>query len=199
MCPNHTTRTRIPKYQATWAWLLIAYGQNCVYCHNRPATQIDHVIPYSYIRTHVLENLRPACQWCNLLASDKVFETFEDKYNYLREQRTKPKHKKGYALVCSSCLIPYYSAMHRSALLCPRCMDLEYETTHARKKAWRDWLVTLELAGIESRAHFALGDWAIKHANMRITMDYRISKLVEFCELYRSEFAAEVWTSVSGA
>lgn len=151
---NH--RRHLSKYREAWALLTDVYGERCAYCHKMIATQIDHVIPYSYSRYHGIENLRPCCPWCNLLASDRVFEGFEEKYEFLRQERKSNKRR---MLTCSTCLLPYYSMLHQSFCLCPRCYAIEYQEAQPREKQWREWLKTLSAAGVVYRAHFHLADY----------------------------------------
>jgi len=73
----------------------------CVYCGVFVATDLDHVIPRSYIED--MEELKRlgvdvdvpdtilvnACKFCNCTASNKVFKNFKEKRKYLREQFAK--------------------------------------------------------------------------------------------------------------
>ena len=96
-------RSCLRNKKSIWNELLLMYGEKCVYCHSQIATQIDHVIPYSYIPCHDLINLRPSCARCNLIASDKVFEDFDEKYKYVRSKCNKEN-----LLRCTNCTIPFY-------------------------------------------------------------------------------------------
>lgn len=158
-------------YREAWARLIEMFGPNCVYCHRNLATQIDHVIPYSYIKFNGIENLRPACQWCNLMASDKVFEDFEAKYDWLREERSRGKWKKKYRMhTCAECLIPFYTMLHANEFLCPHCYAIEYETREPINGAWRQWKNLLVTAGFAPEAHYAMaqrlhGFWGVSYAD----------------------------------
>jgi hypothetical protein len=56
----------------------------CRYCY-APADQIDHIMPVSYLRDDSLENLVACCRLCNLLCSNKIFNSFNRKRAYLIE------------------------------------------------------------------------------------------------------------------
>lgn len=58
-------------------------GFECRYCGS-PAECVDHVSPASYSHDSRAENLVACCVWCNLKALDKVFDSFEEKREYLR-------------------------------------------------------------------------------------------------------------------
>lgn len=177
------SRRRLSGYRQIWNYLIDAYGERCVYCHRNISTQIDHVIPYSYSRYHGLENLRPSCSWCNLLASDAVFEDFESKYAYVG-QRLKSKGNRGNMLVCSVCLLPYYSALHQSFIFCPRCYAKEYQLLQPKNKSWRDWIDTLATAGIRYRAHYDLADKMYQMEVFGIPQKQKIEMLVDFAMQY---------------
>jgi 5-methylcytosine-specific restriction endonuclease McrA len=64
----------------------------CQYCgYNIPtATEfrplhIDHIRPWSSAGGNKLHNLVVSCSLCNLIASDKWFENFEEKKNYIND------------------------------------------------------------------------------------------------------------------
>ena len=180
---NTSNRRRLSGYRQIWAFLINAYGEKCVYCHRNISTQIDHVIPYSYSKYHGVENLRPCCSWCNLLASDNVFEDFDAKYTYVR-QRLKAKGNHGNMLLCSVCLLPYYSALHRSFIFCPRCYAKEYSMPQPRNRQWREWIDTLATAGIRYRAHYDLADKLYSLGIFGIPQKEKVEMLVDFAMQY---------------
>ncbi len=182
-------RCSLPNYRRVWIELTEIFGANCVYCHKQTATQIDHVIPYSYIHTHMMANLRPCCAWCNLLASDKVFEGFDEKYNFLRAQRNKASIQRNRMLTCGQCLIPYYSALHNHAWLCLDCYDMEYESESKRGLAWKKWIKTLSLAGFEIDAHRNLGKILAKNGAGSVHRSDKVSLLVECYGIARGQAA----------
>ncbi len=56
---------------AEWQERLDLFGGLCAYC-DRPATQIDHVIPLARGGTNYIDNLAPACQPCNASKGDRM-------------------------------------------------------------------------------------------------------------------------------
>lgn len=137
-------------YKKHWERLILMHGTICVYCGDQPATEIDHVIPLAYVTLHDIENLRPTCSWCNLLASDKVFESFYDKRAYILQKRQKKMHGRHQRTSCGDCWVPYQYPRHSpSPLLCAECYDEEYDTSNRTKAVWRSWLTLLEEAEIE--------------------------------------------------
>lgn len=189
-------RRRLSGYREIWVFLIKAYGERCVYCHKNISTQIDHVIPYSYCRYHGIENLRPACACCNLIASDKVFETFEAKYEYIKKERAKGKGTYS-LLVCSNCLLPFYSALGRSAFYCPRCNAREYEMPPPKSKAWRSWLDTLTKAGISYRAHFYLADKLESWGVFNIPTKDKVEHIVQYMMRHAENIDVDTMLEVS--
>ncbi len=59
---------------------------SCVYCGGQ-AEVIDHIFPWAFEQTHRQENLVAACAVCNGIASDKNFDRFIDKLEYVRRER----------------------------------------------------------------------------------------------------------------
>lgn len=51
----------------------------------------DHVFPYSIGLNNNVDNFVAACSQCNLIKSDKVFDTLDDAANYVRNKRAKKK------------------------------------------------------------------------------------------------------------
>lgn len=47
------------------AYLLNSYLGRCAYCFSAPATDFDHVVPLARGGTNDIENLVPACEFCN--------------------------------------------------------------------------------------------------------------------------------------
>jgi hypothetical protein len=77
--------------------------KKCAYC-GEDANTVDHIIPVSYYYSgkrsglHLTseygkENLADCCQECNYLASNKVFDSLEEKRKYIQEKLT-IKYKK---------------------------------------------------------------------------------------------------------
>ena len=58
----------------------------CGYCFSSWATCWDHIIPYVYGGATIEDNLYPSCRRCNSILSDKVFDSLEEKREYIREE-----------------------------------------------------------------------------------------------------------------
>ena len=75
-------------------------GKVCVYCR-MPATDKEHLIPRSWIEEMKRlkgmgfdvvvpeEVIVPSCRECNLIASDKVFNSFKEKRDFIKERLLK--------------------------------------------------------------------------------------------------------------
>lgn len=180
-----TERRYLKDKQAIWSKLISVYGKHCVYCHRNLATTLDHVIPYSYSGYHGIENLRPCCTWCNLHLSDKLFDDFESKYAFARElYKTKSKND---MLICSTCLLPFYSAMQSNAFLCNYCYSKEYINTTCNDRTWSNWLSLLEKSKIDYEAHFKLSDY-LETLNTSIPKKDKIELLQKFTSKDWGEF-----------
>lgn len=59
----------------------------CGYCFEEWATCYDHIIPITYGGSNDIRNLMPACHLCNALASGKVFDTIEQKREFITAAR----------------------------------------------------------------------------------------------------------------
>lgn len=64
----------------------------CQYCGDH-ATEIDHVVPWSYIENNKDSNLVASCGPCNRKASNKGFDSFEEKKRYILIKRFNPRGK----------------------------------------------------------------------------------------------------------
>lgn len=64
----------------------------CGYCFEEWATCWDHIIPYTYGGSIDPENLMPSCRLCNAFCHDKVFDSIEEKRQYVKECREKRKN-----------------------------------------------------------------------------------------------------------
>lgn len=58
-------------------------GGVCQYCYENEATQIDHILPFSFLPNHSHSNLIASCRRCNLAANNKMFFTIEEKRRYI--------------------------------------------------------------------------------------------------------------------
>lgn len=170
-----------------WDVLVSIYGTTCAYCHENYATQIDHVIPVSWKLSNHIDNLRPCCEWCNLAMGDKVFETFDDKYEWLREQRLRRNIGKQKRTVCTVCRLPYQRPLHSPNLfLCASCYDTEYRKAFSLKPQWKQWLELCRRAGFIIEAHQDLAAWHRSLYGTSITKQQRARQLAEFYSYYQA-------------
>lgn len=76
-------KSRVPVSQRLtpegWAFLLDLWEHTCAYCGDYliNPTQ-DHVIPFAKGGKHTLDNVVPACKWCNGSKSDRDVEEFRE-------------------------------------------------------------------------------------------------------------------------
>lgn len=56
----------------------------CGYCFSRWATGYDHLIPWSYGGTGEQSNLYPCCRRCNSILGAKIFDSLQEKREYVR-------------------------------------------------------------------------------------------------------------------
>jgi len=61
-------------------------GTPCGYCFQNWATGWDHLIPFSYRADNRRLNLYPSCRRCNSILGNKIFQTIEDKREYVRSR-----------------------------------------------------------------------------------------------------------------
>lgn len=65
----------------------------CGYCFEKWATCWDHILPFSAGGPTTDENLMPACRACNGVLSDKVFDSIEEKREYVRSYKEAHREK----------------------------------------------------------------------------------------------------------
>jgi len=58
-------------------------GGICAYC-GWEADQVDHIVPWSYGGSDDGANLVACCGICNMIANDKVFDSFDAKRTYVQ-------------------------------------------------------------------------------------------------------------------
>lgn len=62
-------------------------GGACFYCEKTVATDLDHIVPYSYSQDNSERNLVPACGVCNAIAGNQHFESLQAKKEYILAER----------------------------------------------------------------------------------------------------------------
>lgn len=142
---------RVLTYKNWWNELVERYGNLCFYCKEEVATTINYKVPYAQNEDNAIENLIPSCAFCNSLASNKLFDTCEQKRAYIMKQREKYKNMR---TICTECLLPFtYRAHSPSLFLCAECYDQEYDTEYSKTEGWQKWLSELNNAGTMHIAH----------------------------------------------
>jgi hypothetical protein len=133
----------------------------CGYCYEE-ATEVDHIVPFSYSYDDNPLNLIACCRDCNAIASDHVFANLAEKQHYIlgkREGRKWTKRfKKRQPCRCCDCHIAFYPLAHKATMfLCPHCaraacklMPRDYQAYLERRRAY------LEEAGIVYNAFLQL-------------------------------------------
>ena len=58
----------------------------CSYCFG-DADQVDHIVPWCYLRRDDEDNLTATCWLCNIVAGGKVFDTLKEKREYIQKKR----------------------------------------------------------------------------------------------------------------
>ena len=58
----------------------------CGYCFDRMATGYDHILPVSFRVDNTDSNLYPSCRRCNSIAYNKIFNSLEEKREYVRQR-----------------------------------------------------------------------------------------------------------------
>lgn len=62
----------------------------CFYC-GYAATCLDHIVPHSYVANDTDDNLVPACDICNRIASNQHFPSLQAKKEYILAERASAK------------------------------------------------------------------------------------------------------------
>lgn len=128
---------RVPIKESVREYILERDAFMCAYCDGE-ADCVDHIIPYAYCQSHDVDNLVAACMDCNLIASDKIFESLSKKREYIRHKRGLHKWQtrifNRYTL-CIVCRLPFLEG-HKYAkhFICPRCNKHGWEWKDEHKK-----------------------------------------------------------------
>lgn len=98
----------------------------CQYCGDE-ACEIDHIIPVSAGGSDHVMNLVAACRYCNGRVSNRVFDSLEEKKEYLAllsERRIKRKRRR--LSICADCGIVFeYRKDGASRVLCADCYEID--------------------------------------------------------------------------
>jgi hypothetical protein len=125
----------------------------CQYCGDE-ASEIDHIIPAAFGGDRHPTNLVAACRFCNATASDKVFNSFEEKQAYLlalTERRIKRKRRR--LSICADCGAIYEYRQHGSSrVLCAECYEIDIEGATDTKREIQARLRELNAAMIRARS-----------------------------------------------
>lgn len=107
--------------------ILKKYHYICVYC-GRPANSVDHIEPYDWNHNNSSSNLVAACLECNFIASDRIFNSFQEKADYIRKVRSSKKWRRRIELkiaICCDCKLPFRPGVKGATnLLCADCAAL---------------------------------------------------------------------------
>jgi 5-methylcytosine-specific restriction endonuclease McrA len=90
-CQRTALRLRNKEYRETipnrFRFAIFAkYKNKCIYCGEN-AECIDHVFPIAHGGRTIEDNLVPACNICNSVASGKAFTSFDEKREYILNKR----------------------------------------------------------------------------------------------------------------
>lgn len=137
---------RIPMSESLRREILERDAFMCAYCDGEADT-VDHIIPYSYCQTNDKDNLVACCLDCNLIASDKIFESLSSKREYIRGKRGLHKWRMKFLNRYSNCIVcqePYLEG-HKDAthFICPKCrmkgLEWNDEKKIEKKNKWFLW------------------------------------------------------------
>lgn len=98
----------------------------CVYCGG-DATVVDHILPWTWDHNDDPLNLVASCIDCNLIASDKIFDSLFDKAAYIRGKRglikwTRRDFQKRSVNICINCKAYFKLCVNGATnFLCIRC------------------------------------------------------------------------------
>lgn len=100
----------------------------CVYCLD-DATEVDHVVPFSWSQCDDPDNLVSSCEICNGIASNLMFDDFDLKSEYIRTVRQSRKWsrrlKRAMRAQCNECK-RHFRPLYRNATLfvCYECTKI---------------------------------------------------------------------------
>lgn len=108
-----------PLSEVTRLRILDEHNWVCQYC-GAAASDVDHIIPWTYGGSDDEDNLTASCHLCNMIASNKVFDTFTDKRAFIVEERRKRSMPP--PNLCIECGRPFYNgARGATRFMCSQC------------------------------------------------------------------------------
>ena len=109
----HRTRTLTKERKES---LLDQFGWVCQYC-DEAASDIDHIIPWSWSQDDSDANLVASCRLCNLISGNKIFKGFADKRYYILNSLNRMA-RKGWGKVWCSEELEELGPRMRQAIAC---------------------------------------------------------------------------------
>lgn len=105
-------------------------GYVCAYCLG-DASEVDHIIPWSWGHDDTEDNLVSCCRDCNAIAYDKVFQSLQEKYTYINTVRQSNKWQKKFksrVSICIRCKKTYKPRINGSTVfLCSECVQYGWQ------------------------------------------------------------------------
>ena len=115
----------------------------CGYC-NGYATDVDHIIPWSFCHNSDEDNLISCCHDCNAIAHDKCFDSLAEKRQYIMTVRDGKKWTKKLNNRYSKCTVcgDSFSEGHKGAthFICFKCnkRGYEYNQEYIKSGSWQE-------------------------------------------------------------
>lgn len=101
-------------------------GYVCAYCLG-DASEVDHVIPWNWNHDDSEDNLVACCRDCNAIAHDKIFQSLQEKYEYInsvRKTRRWQRKLRTKVSICIRCKKTYKPRINGSTVfLCSECVE----------------------------------------------------------------------------
>ena len=96
----------------------------CYYCGGE-ATVVDHIIPWDWCHDDSPTNLISACSLCNLIASDMMFDSLDEKRKYISNERKRRRKKSGAGpFMCNQCGNVFLPCVKNATnFVCSECVE----------------------------------------------------------------------------
>ena len=104
----------------------------CAYCLG-DATEVEHVVPWSWSHCNDEDNLVATCKECNQIAGDRMFTSFDEKRAFILIKRSSRKWTRRLAMKyqvfrCVNCKNIFVPLEHGSTnFLCTTCSKKDFE------------------------------------------------------------------------